>query len=38
MLLQGASTDLYNKLVPKAHNCERQKYYFLSQIKPVKVG
>ena len=35
-MLQGASTDLFNPLVPKAHNSECQNIIFLLQIKPVK--
>ena len=36
-MIQGANTDLFNLLVPKAHNSERQDILFLLQIKPVKV-
>ena len=36
-MLQGANTDLFNPLVPKAHNSECQNLFPLL-IKPVKVG
>ena len=32
-MLQAANTDLFNPLVPKAHNSKRQKILFLFQIK-----
>ena len=35
-MLQGANTDLFNQLVPKAHNSECQICYL--QIKPVIVS
>ena len=37
-MLQGAKTDLFNPLVPKAHNSECQNLVFPLQIKPVKVS
>ena len=37
-MLQAAKTDLFNPLVPKAHNSECQNLLFLFQIKPVKVN
>ena len=38
-MLQGANIDLFNPLVPKAHNCECQiLLIFPLQIKPVKVN
>ena len=37
-MLQAASTDLFNPLVPKAHNSECQNQLFPLQIKPVKVN
>ena len=37
-MLQAANTDLFNPLVPKAHNSECQNLQFLLQIKPVKVS
>ena len=37
-MLQGASTDLFNPLVPKARNNECQNLLFPLQIKPVKVN
>ena len=36
-MLQAANTDLFNPLVPKAHNNERQNLIFTLQMKPVKV-
>ena len=35
-MLQGANTDLFNPLVPKAHNSELQNILFPLQFKPVK--
>ena len=35
-MLQGANTDQFNPLVPKAHNSEHQNLLFPLQIKPVK--
>ena len=37
-MLQEASTDLFNLLVPKAHNSECQNLLFPLQIKPVKAS
>ena len=37
-MLQAANTDLFNPLVPKAHNSERQNLSFLLQIKQRKVN
>ena len=37
-MLQAANTDLFNQLVPKAHNCECQNLQFPLQIEPVKVS
>ena len=37
-MLQGANTDLFNPLVPKAYTSERQNLLFLLEIKPVKVS
>ena len=37
-MLQAASTDLLNPLVPKDHNSECQNQQFPLQIKPVKVS
>ena len=37
-MLQAANTDLFNPLVPKAHNSEYQNLLFPLQIKAVKVG
>ena len=37
-MLQGANTDPFNPLVPKAHNSERQSLPFPLQIEPVKVS
>ena len=37
-MLQPASTDLFNPLVLKTHNSERQNLQFPLQIKPVKVS
>ena len=34
-MLQGASTDLFNPLFPKAYNSECQNILFPLQIKPV---
>ena len=31
-MLQAASTDLFNPLVPEAHNSECQIYYFLYKL------
>ena len=36
-MLQAANTDLFNPLVPKAHNSECQNLLFPLQIKLVKV-
>ena len=36
-MLQGASTDLFNPLLPKAHNSECQNILFPFQTKPGKV-
>ena len=35
---QAPNTDLFNPLVPKAHNSECQNLLFPVQIKPVKVS
>ena len=35
-MLQGANTDLFNPLAPKAHNRECQNPLFPLPIKPVK--
>ena len=37
-MLQGASTDLFNPLVPKGHNSECQNLLIPLQIKPVNVS
>ena len=37
-MLQAANTDLFNPLVPKAHNSECQNLLFHLQIKPAKVS
>ena len=37
-VLQAANTDLFNPLVPTAHNSECQNPLFPLQIKPVKVS
>ena len=37
-MLQAAKTDLFNPLVPKAHNSVSQYLLFLLQIQPVKVS
>ena len=37
-MLQAANIDLFNPLVPKAHNSKRQNLIFPLQIKPVKVN
>ena len=42
-MLQGANTDLFNPLVPKAHSivCVKIYYFiykFILQFKPVKVS
>ena len=37
-MLQAANTDLFNSLVPKAHNSECQNLSFPLQIKPVQVS
>ena len=37
-MIQEAKPDLFNPLVPKAHNSECQKLLFHLQIKPVKVS
>ena len=37
-MLQGANTDRFNPLVPKAHKSECQNLLFPLQIKPVKVS
>ena len=36
-MLQAANTDLFNPLVPKAHNSECQNIIFPLQIKPLKL-
>ena len=38
MSQQAASTDLFNPLVPKAHNSDRQNLLFPLQSKPAKVS
>ena len=37
-MLQGGSTDLFNPLVPKAHNSECQNLPFPLQIEGLKVS
>ena len=37
-MLQAASTDLFNPVVPEAHNRECQNLPFPLHIKPVKVS
>ena len=37
-MLLGASTDLFNPLVPKAHNSECQNLLLSLRIKPLKVN
>ena len=37
-MLQGANTDLFNPLVPKAQNSEFKNMLFPLQIKPVRVS
>ena len=37
-MFQASNTDLFNPLVPKAHNSERQNLLFPFQIKPVNVN
>ena len=37
-MLQGANTDLFNPLVPKAHKSKCQNLLFPIQIKPVNVN
>ena len=37
-MLKGANTDLFNPLVPKAHNSECQNLLFPLQINPTKVS
>ena len=37
-MLQVANTDIFNPLVPKAHNIECQKLLFPLHIKPPKVS
>ena len=37
-MLQGASTDLFNTLVPKAHNIVCQNLPFPLQLKPLRVS
>ena len=37
-MLQAATTDLSNPLVPKAHNSECQNLLFSLKIKPAKVS
>ena len=37
-MLQAANTDLFNPLVLKAQDSERQNLLFPLQIKPVKVS
>ena len=34
-MLQAANTNLFNNLVPKAHNSERQNLKFPLQIKKI---
>ena len=31
-MLQGANTDLFNPLVPEAHNSDVKRYYFLYRL------
>ena len=37
-MLQGANSELFNPLVPKVLNGERQNILFPFQIKPLKVN
>ena len=37
-MLKAANTELFNPLVPKAHNSECQNLLFPLQNKPVKVS
>ena len=37
-MLQSANTDIFNLLVPEAHNSECQNLPFPLQIKLIKVG
>ena len=37
-MLQAANTDLFNPLVPKAHNSECRNLLFPLEIKPVIVS
>ena len=37
-MLEAVNTDLFNPLVPKAHNGECQNLPFSLQIKPVKAS
>ena len=37
-MLQAANIDLFNQLVPNAHNSGCQNQLFLLQIKPLKVN
>ena len=37
-MLQAANTDLFNKLILKAHNSEFQNLLFSLQIKQVKLS
>ena len=37
-MLQGANSDLFNPLIPKAHNSECQNQPFPVRIKAVKVS
>ena len=37
-MLQAANANLFNSLVPKAHNSEGQKILFPLQMKPAKVS
>ena len=37
-MLQAANTDIFNPLVPKAHNTECENLHLPLQIKPVKVS
>ena len=37
-MLEGGNSDLFNPLVPKAHNSECQNLPFPLQINPVKIG
>ena len=37
-MLQAANSDLFNPLIPQAHNSECQNILFPLQIKPVRVS